>query len=166
MIEMDDREIRQAMQALGRALNSNKSGKIIKRQLSKRLREIMQPMVARRRAAVLRLPSQGHDGPSMRQAIAKQIRGATRYSGNSTGLSIIQRARGMPRGFDQAGRAFNRAEGWTPRTLGGELVRQQIRPAAWFDREESHDEPTARREITAALEKAAGMLADDIRRIR
>jgi len=166
MIEMDDKDIRRAMQALGRVMKSDKAAKQIKRDTSKRLRTIMQPMVAKRRAAVLRLHSSGHDGASMRQAIARQIKATTRWSGDRGGVSIVQRARSMPRGFNMAGRAFNRAEGWNPKTLGGEVVHQQIRPVEWFDSQAtSHDTQQARHEIVAALEETAGRLASEIHAI-
>lgn len=168
MIELDDKDLRRAMNLLGRAFNADKANRTIKRSVSKRLRGIMAPMVADRRARVMRLPSKGHSQPggSMRAAIAKKITANTRWSGKNTGISIVQRARGMPRDFQMAGRAFNREEGWNPKTLGGESQRQQITPAQWFDGADTKDGMRARREITAALEEVAGTMASEIRRIR
>lgn len=166
MIEMDDKDIRRAMKALGRTMNSSNAGKQIKRDISKRLRTIMRPMVEKRKAAVLRLPSKGHSGPGMRQAIAKQIKAQTRWSGDSGGVSISQRARGMPRNFNMAGRVFNRPEGWNPTSLGGEVEHQQVKPVQWFDAlAEKGDTANARHEVVAALEDAAGRLATEIGRI-
>lgn len=166
MIEMDDKDIRRVMHALGKELNSSKAGKAIKRDVSKRLRKLMQPMVNKRKAAVLRLPSQGHVGASMRTAIAKQVRAKTRWTGDSGGVSISQSARGMPRGFPMAGRAFNRPQGWNPKSLGGEVEHQMVRPVAWFDsQQEAGDKERARHEIVEALEDAAGTLASKIRSI-
>jgi len=166
MIEMDDKDIRRAMHALSRELSSSKVGKQIKRETSKRLRSLMQPMVNKRKAAVLRLPSHGHVGTSMRQAIAKRVKATTRWSGESGGVSISQSARGMPRNFNMAGRMFNRAEGWNPKNLGGEVEHQQVRPVEWFDSQADHgDRERARHEIVEALEQTAGRLASEIRRI-
>lgn len=163
---MDDRDIRRAMQHLSRAMQSDKAGKQIKRDVGKRLRAMMQPMVNKRKAAVLRLPSHGHTGAGMRQAVARQIKATTRWSGKSGGVSIVQRARSMPRNFNMAGRAFNRAEGWNPRSLGGEVVHQQMRPVEWFDSQaDGGDTRRARHEIVAALEDTAGRLASEIRRV-
>jgi hypothetical protein len=126
----------------------------------------MRPMVEKRKAAAFRIPSSGHPGPSMRQAIAKQIRAATRWSGEQGGVSIAQRGRGMPRKFNMAGRAFNRSEGWHPKNLGGVKVHQQVRPVEWFDRVQDATETNhARQEIVQALEDVAGTLASEIRRI-
>jgi hypothetical protein len=166
MIEMDDKDIKRVMHALSREMNSSKAGKIIKREVSKRLREIMRPMVEKRKAAVLRLSSKGHVGPSMRQAIAKQIKATTRWSGQSGGVSIAQKARGMPRSFPMAGRMMNRSEGWNPKSLGGETFHQQVRPVEWFDSQaDQGDKTRARHEIVEALEETAGRLASEIRRI-
>lgn len=166
VIEIDDRDIRRAMLSLGRALRADGVNKQIKREVSKRLRDIMKPMVDKRKSAVMRLPSKGHVGASMRAAIAKQTRAATRWSGQQGGVSIVQRARGMPRNFNMAGRMFNRAEGWNPRTLGGEITHQQVRPVAWFDSAADQSEVShARQEIVQALERTADRLASEIRRI-
>lgn len=165
MIEIDDRDIRRAMQLLGKTLASSKTGKVVKRELSKKLRGLAQPLVEKRKSAVRKIRSKGHEGPSLRQAIAKQTKAATRWSGNSAGLSIAQKARGMPRGFDQAGRAFNRAEGWNPTSLGGEVHHQEVRPVEWFDSTNAADGPKVRQEVVEALEEVAGTLAGEIRRI-
>lgn len=167
MIRIDDSDLRRAMQHLARAMSAEGVSKSIKRNTSKRLRTIMKPMVEKRKTAVLRLPSSGHSGASMRQAIAKQTRAATRWKGKSGGVSIIQRARGMPRGFNMAGRAFNRPQGWNPQSLGGETVHQQMTPVLWFDAESDNSERRqVRQHIVEALNETAGTLADEIRRIR
>lgn len=166
MIEIDDKDIKRVMASLSRTMNSSKAGKKIKRDVSKRLREIMRPMVEKRKSAAHRIPSSGHPGPSMRSAIAKQIRAATRWNGEQGGVSIVQRGRGMPRGFNMAGRAFNRAEGWHPKNLGGETVHQMVRPVEWFDKQADGSEAShARQEIVQALEDVAGTIASEIKRI-
>lgn len=167
MLELDDSDLRAAMMHLARAMKAEGVSKSIKRNVSKELRQLMQPMVQKRRAAVLALPSKGHSGDGMRQAIARKTVAATRWSGKNGGISIIQRARGMPREFNMAGRAFNRAVGWNPTTLGGETVHQQMNPVLWFDAlADSAEKAEARHKIIEALDKSAVSLADEIRRIR
>lgn len=166
MIRIDDTDLKAAMNHLARAFAKASDGKVMKRALSKQLRGLMKPLLDSRKAAVLRLPSKGHAGPSMRQAIAKQTRAATRFSGKNTGISIIQRGRSMPRDFNMAGRAFNREEGWYPQNLGGVQEHQQIRPAQWFDDQIKSDRALVRREIIKAIGEASDKMADDIRRIR
>lgn len=167
-IRIDDDDLRRAMGHLGRALRAPGVNRKIKRQVSARLRKIMKPMVQERKSRVLALPSKGHTQPggSMRQAIARKVAANTRWTGRDSGVSIVQRARGMPRDFQYAGRAFNREEGWNPQTLGGEIENQQVRPAAWFDGAATGDAPRVRQEIIGALDEVAGTLADEIRRIR
>lgn len=167
MIRIDDSDLRRAMNHLARAMRSEKVSKSIKRDTSKRLRMLMRPLVEKRKAAVLRLPSKGHSGTGMRQAVAKQTRAATRWSGKSGGVSIVQRARGMPRNFNMAGRMFNRAEGWNPKNLAGEIEHQQVTPVEWFDSQADVAEArVVRHQIVQALDETAGTLANEIRRIR
>lgn len=162
MIEFDDRDLRAAMNSLGRAMSG--AMRPFKREASKRLRAVMDPMAQRVRTRVLALPSKGHSGQSMRQQVARQVRPATRWSGDNTGVSLIQRARGMPRGFNFAGRMFNRPEGWNPVSPGGIQRVQQIRPAQWFDSEVVDSDDQLRRAVVAALEQTAREVASRARR--
>jgi hypothetical protein len=157
VIELDS-DIKQKMAGLKRAMAEASDGKVLKRQLSKRLRGLVAPLVAEQKARVLRLPSKGHDGPGLRQAIARQTKAATRWSGKNMGVQIIQRGRSMPRDFRLAGRAFNREAGWHPKTLGGETVLQQIRPAQWFDQPVKGKRSQVAREVHTALEEAAAKI--------
>jgi hypothetical protein len=168
MIRMDDRDLRRAMNHLAKAFKADKANKVIKRETSKRLRKALAPMVADRKARVLALPSRGgpRPGGSMRQAVARKTVGATRWTGKNTGVSIIQRARGMPRDFQYAGRMFNRAEGWHPQNLAGEVETQIMTPSRWFDDAAAADKPKVRQELMEALAFAADKMADDIRRVR
>lgn len=162
MIDLDS-DIKEKMADLKRAMAEASTGKELKRQLSKRLRDIMNPIVQEQRMRVLRLPSKGPaHGQSMRQAIARQTKAATRWSGRNMGVSVIQRARSMPRGFDYAGRAFNRAEGWNPTTLGGETEHQQMRPAQWFDDVTKGERPNVAQKVHAALEETAAKIASSV----
>lgn len=167
MIRIDDRDLRRVMNSLGRAFRADKTSRRIKTETSKRLRAAMAPMVAERKARVLALPSKGgaRRGGSMRAAVARKVQGATRWGGRDVGVSIIQRARGMPRDFQYAGRMFNRTEGWNPKNLAGETETQTMRPAKWFDDAAMDDYPMVRDQIVEALESAAATMADEIRRI-
>lgn len=158
MISLES-DVKEKMGKLKRAMAEAADGKIMKREISKELRTIVQPLEQRMRRRMLSLPSKGHPGPSMRQAIARQTKAATRWSGQNAGVSVVQRARAMPRDFRLAGRAFNRESGWNPKTLGGVVEHQQIRPAEWFDGETVGVRPEAQREIIRALDKTAAILA-------
>lgn len=162
MIELDS-SIKEEMSKLKRAMAEASDGKVLKRELSKRLRNLMNPLVQEQRGRVLRLPSKGHSGSSMRQAIARQTKAATRWGGRTMGVSIIQRARSMPRDFNMAGRAFNREEGWNPTTLGGTTVHQQVSPTQWFDGATDGKKPEVGRQVLAALEETSAKIAAQVR---
>lgn len=159
MIKLEN-DVQDMMRVIRRMMNEATTGKALKRELSKELRGIMNPLVAEQRRRVLALPSRGGHTQSMRQAVARQTKAATRWSGKNVGVQVIQRARGMPRNFNMAGRMFNREEGWNPTTLGGETVHQQIRPAGWFDDVTTGVRPDVTRRVRHALEQAADKIAE------
>lgn len=151
---------RNGLTALSRALAAESDGKALKRDLAKRLRAVMQPV---REQVVRRLMSTGgasHEGQSLRQAVAKQTRAGVRFSGRNTGVNLVQRTRGMPRGFNMAGRAMNRAEGWQAHAT----ARQHARPAEWFDQPAKASTDEARRATMEAMEDMARRLAERARR--
>lgn len=168
VIKIDDDDLKAAMRHLARQFNGPGVSKTLKRKTSAKLRKIIEPMVAKRRAAVRALPSRGgvRQGGSMRQAVAQKTRAGTRWSGKDVGVQIIQRARGMPRDFRYAGRMFNREIGWDPVSLDGSQRHQQMRPAGWFDEPMKEDRRIARRQVIEALEETAAILAKDIGRAR
>lgn len=158
-----DSDIKEKMLAIKRAMAAGAGGKTLKRDLSKKLRGLMNPLVAEQRRRVLALPSKGGSRASLRQAVARQTRGATRWSGQNMGVSVIQRARAMPRGFNMAGRMLNREEGWNPTTLGGETRHQVARPSGWFDSPTHGKREEAARQVHAALEETAAKIASSAR---
>lgn len=163
MIELDARDLKRAMTQMRQAMAAGADGKIMKRELSKRLRGLMAPLVQEQKARILGTPSKGHKGASMRQAIAKQTKAAVRWSGSNIGVQVTQRGRSMPRDFRLAGRAFNREEGWHPQNLGGVVMHQQVRPSAWFDQPTHGQASKVKHEVMEALQDAAGKIADKAR---
>jgi hypothetical protein len=162
VIEMDS-DIKEKMGILKKAMAEAADGKVLKRELAKELRGLMNPLVAEQRRRVLALPSHGEShGQSMRQAIARQTKAATRWSGRNMGVQVVQRARSMPRDFRYAGRLFNRQEGWNPQTLGGETIHQQMRPAGWFDDPTTGKRPEIAHRIHEALERTAVKIASSV----
>lgn len=155
-------DLGEVMRTMKRALKEAEGGKVLQRELAKRLRKTVLPLVQVQRAKVRALPSRGYAaGGSMRQAIARQTKAATRWSGRNAGIQIIQRARAMPRGFNMAGRAFNRGE-WHPTTLGGERVHQQINPANWFDAPVLGARPEIHAQVVQAIEETSAKIARSV----
>lgn len=159
MIKYDASDLASVMRDINRSMKAAEGGKLMKRKVSAKLRKIAKPLVDEQKTRVLALPSKGHAGASMRQAIAKRTRAATRWGGKNPGISIVQRGTGMPRDFRLAGRAFNRAEGWNPSNLGGITQHQQMKPAAWFDEPTKGARPAIKHELLAALEEVADTMA-------
>lgn len=152
-------DLAEVMRTMRRALKDAENGKVLQRQLSKRLRKFMQPLVAQQKSRIMAIPSKGHSGESLRQAVARQTRAATRWSGKSAGIQIIQRARGMPREFNMAGRMFNREGGWDPQSLGGETFHQEARPAGWFDDPVQGSRHEMTQQVIAAIEETSDKIA-------
>lgn len=164
MIEIDPDDYREAMRAIGRAVGKEADGKALKRDLARKLRAIIGPLREKVVARLMSLPSSGHSGEGMREAIARQTKAGTRFGGKNAGVQLVQRTRGMPRNFPYAGRAFNREEPWTPTTLGGIQVTQQMQPAQWFDGPIQDEAPgEAQAAILEALEETAERIARNTR---
>lgn len=157
-----ENDLGKVMRTMGRAFRQADDGKLLKRELSQRIRKLGQPLAEQQRARVRSLPSRGHQGQSMRQAIARQTKVSTRWGGRNAGVSIIQRARSMPRGFNMAGRMFNRGE-WHPTTLAGEMVTQHATPASWFDQPVLDARPLIGHEVRQAIEDTAAKIARSAR---
>lgn len=164
MIELSIDQQRQGLTALSKAIAEESDGKALKRDFAKRLREVIQPIRAQVIRRLMQTGGSSHPGPGMREAIARQVRAGVRFSGRDTGVNLVQRARGMPRGFNMAGRAFNRAEGWTPTALGGVQVHQLATPTEWFDQPTKDSVDEARRAAAEVMEDMARRLAERARR--
>ncbi len=143
----------QALQALARALDSEADGKKLRRDLSKTLREAMEPLkkeaqgnVRSLRATVVmrsnktrdksgRFVTLGGREASLRDAVASAVKAEGRLSGKATGARLRVPRKGMPRGFNNAARRLNRKSGWRHPVFGGSgWVQQTASPPGWFDR--------------------------------
>jgi len=160
VIEFDVDKARNGLTALSRALAQESDGKALKRDLGKKLRALMDPLRAQVVRRLMQTGGSGHPGAGLREAIARQTRAGVRFSGRNTGVNLVQRARGMPRDFQYAGRAFNRVEGWNPKSLGGATMHQQAQPVEWFDEPTSKSTEEARQAAMEAMEDMARRLAE------
>lgn len=163
MIELSTDQQRDGLRSLARAVVAEADGKQLKRELAAELRKVMEPIRARQVARIMAIPSKGHPGPSLRQAVAKQTRAGVRFGGRNAGVNITQRARAMPREFRFAGRALNREEGWQPQTPGGVKLTQHARPVEWFDQPGHAASRDATHATQQVLERMAQRLADRAR---
>lgn len=112
----------QQLQAVRRAFRNEGDGKHLQRDLTKQLKLIMEPAAQEVKSAITSMPvkSPATDvkGPSMRVAMAQQIKVSVRYSGRSTGVSVRAAKDKYPRNFKSAPHNFNAAKGWRHPTFG------------------------------------------------
>lgn len=159
MIELSTDQQRDGLRALGRAFAAESDGKQLKKELAAELRKVVEPIKDRQVRQILAVRSSGHRGAGIRQAIARQTRAGVRFGGRDVGVNIIQRTRGMPRNFRFAGRAMNRAQGWSPQSLGGVVRQQFARPTGWFDDAGDGMSADAVRAASQVMERMAARLA-------
>lgn len=102
------------LKTLGLRLKDQADGKILRRELSKNLRQALEPVVEEVKTALMAMGTAGlgHDGPGLREASAKVIKAGTRLSGRSTGAFIKAKQTPDLRGFTFGGRRLNRRGGW------------------------------------------------------
>lgn len=165
-----------ALQALARAVDKEKDGKKLRRDLSKTLREAMEPIKREAQSNVqsLRSQSQVHSNKtrndrgrmvklsdsqqSLRQAVADHVKAEGRLSGKATGARLRVPRKDMPRGFVNAARRLNRKSGWRhPIFKTGAWAQQWGRPAGWFDRatQDPRVLSDSRERVLAAMEEMA-----------
>ena len=142
--------------ALGKAMRAEADGKELRKDLVKRLKLIIAPIVSEARSAATGMPSAGleHDGEPLRSAIARRIVGEVRFSGRATGIRIRAKRKGMPRGFEHAPKRTNAKGGWRRPVYGNrEVWVTQVGVPDWFDDVMGDQRPDARRQCLAAMEE-------------
>lgn len=125
------------------ALRWEEDGAKLRRDLSREIRQALEPAASDARVEILEMASAGFSrGESLRTAVAKQVVTEGRLTGRHAGGRVRVRNRGMPRGFDNAPRRLNARKGWrhpVPRrrrrdgSLPDEKWVQQIGKPGWFD---------------------------------
>lgn len=118
---------------LANALGAEADGREWEDDLADELGDVLAPGVAAVRAAILGAPSSGlpHAGEPLRQAIADAVEPVMRIRGHRAGARIRVTGRGMPRGFRNAPKLFNRKSFRHP-TSGDQWV-SQVGAPGWFD---------------------------------
>lgn len=126
----------QALQALAKALGAQADGKRLRRELSKSLRQALEPARQEVRAGLLGMGTAGIpvEGPPLRTTVLKQLRAETRLTGRSTGAKLRIRKRGMPRGFANAPKRLNAKKGWRHPVGGRDVWVTQLGEPEYFDR--------------------------------
>lgn len=139
--------------SLYRAMKAEEDGKLLKAEIGVGLRTIMQPAVAEVRSAVLSMHSAGLSrGPSLRQAVANNVKVGINASGRRTGVRVYVSKKGMPRKFANAPRDLN-SEGWEVQG------RTQVGRPGWFDRPLSATAAAAKAAVITAMRAMAERIA-------
>jgi len=125
------------------ALRWEEDGAKLRRDLSREIRQALEPAAADARGEILGMASAGFSrGESLRTAVARQVAAEGRLTGRNAGGRVRVRNRDNPRGFDHAARRLNSPKGWrhpVPRrrrrdgSLPDEKWVQQIGKPGWFD---------------------------------
>lgn len=159
MIIVDDEYMRRVVAAMKKEEN----GKELKRDLTRRLREIAKPAHMEAKRTITAFPSKGgpRDGQPLRQAISQRTKIEVRMAKRGTGVKIRIKGNGMPRQFKYAARRLNRDKGWRHPVFGDRevWVAQSSPNPNWFD----DIMKRRKREVKPQIEEA---LRDMARRIR
>lgn len=156
----------QGLQALGRALKDEADGKQLRKELSKKLREALEPIKEEARSNLMGIASAGlSQGAPLRSAVASQMKAEARLSGRNTGARLKVRRKGMPRGFHNAPKALNNPQGWRHRVYGRDVWTQQVAlPSEWFDRATRAHRDDAAEAAMEAVEDMAQRIATRTKR--
>jgi hypothetical protein len=152
-----------ALQALARALSAEADGKKLRRDLSKSLRQAMEPLKHQVIGNLLGLDdtSPAAGTLSLRQSLVPLVKAQGRLSGRSTGARLRVGAKGAARGFDHAARRLNRAKGWRHPLFGNREVwiEQRATPVEWFDSATRKSHGEMRKAVLSAMEDMAQRIA-------
>lgn len=98
----------QALRDVARLLKDEADGKDLRRELTKGLRLAVDKPVKEAQSNILAAPSKGHAGVPLRQSVARSVKPQVSLAGNQVGVKVRQRKTPDVRGFDTAGRQFNK----------------------------------------------------------
>lgn len=152
----------QALRAVARILKDEADGKYLRRELVKRLKMSTVGPIAAAQAEIRSSPSRGlTEGQPLRATVAASLKPVVRLSGSQTGVSIRQTRTPGLRGFDMAGRRFNRQQFRHP-VYGRKWVVQRGNPE-WFDRPMQDAKPEWRDDVLMVVKNLAATIAERAR---
>lgn len=141
-------------------LRDESDGKTLRRDLNRALKAAAEAPIQRAKEGIMSVPSKGlTQGQPLRSTVAASIKPISRLSGTSTGVSIRQTRTPGLRGFQVAGRKFNRAS-FRHRVFGTDRwVEQNTFGNAWFDRPMQDAAPDFKAEVLRVVQDLADTLA-------
>lgn len=155
---------------LAQAIAREADSAVLKADLAKRLRAALAPSVQQAKARVLGMRSAGlTKGPSIRKAVARQVRAEARITKVVAGARVRVSKSGLPRDFDNAPKRLNSRKGWRHPTFGRrenskDWVTQKGAPE-WLDKPMRENRPQATRAIEKVLQDMAERIAARVKRV-
>jgi hypothetical protein len=123
-----------ALTRVAQALREEADGKALRKDLTRELRQAVQPAVVELRASIRSAPSRNVTPTvPLRAAIARGIVPQVRTTGKQTGVSVRVRQTTQVRGFTNAGRRFNRRSFRHPVFGNRSVWVTQVGKPYWFD---------------------------------
>lgn len=143
------------------ALDEEDDGAKLRRDLARNLRVAGREAAEATRADLRSMGSAGlpHEGESLREYVADQVKIDARLAGDRAGVRIYAGSKG-PRKFRHAARRLNKAAGWRHPVYGrhGVWVHQVGRPD-WFDRPIKARREEYRAAVLAAMRESEARLS-------
>lgn len=147
------------LEGLVRALRAEEDGKQLRKELAKNMREALKPAAVQAKSGIMSMASTGRTKPALRPAIARRIRPEVRLGGGYwAGARLKARKTPNIRGFANAPKRTQSADGWRTDTFGRDEWRVQFGKREWFDRAIEADKPLYRRKVYEAMEDMAGRI--------
>lgn len=154
-LSIDERRLRD----LARACKSEQDGKELRRDIVKTARTTLNPARNAARAAIKSMPSRGHAGPKLRNAVANKVMVQIKTGGKYPGA--VMRAKKTPklRGFRNAPKRLNSRSGWNHPSIGNPdvSVHQDGKPG-WFDDTNREHRKKYRRDMRGVIQRAEARL--------
>lgn len=167
------------------AIKYEEDGAVMRRDLLRGLRAAVRPAVDEAKASIMEAPSGGlrqsangtwkmgsvkQQGGSMRAAIKRQVTTEISMTMKRAKVKVKVRKRNMPRGFDNAPKAWSLAKGWRHPVVqrglrGGEGPMPapkwvaQIGKPGWFDEPLRSHRAQYRLAVQAAMQRTADRIA-------
>lgn len=112
----------QRLEQVATAIRFEEDGKQLRKDMLTNLRAAVEPAIPVIKAGVMSMSGHGRVSPSLSTTVANKVRVATRLTGDRAGVRVSIGKAGMPRGFRNAPKRLNRAEGWRHPVFGNRDV--------------------------------------------
>lgn len=149
-----------ALVQVQKALRTESDGKALRRDLVKELRATVAPIIPEVRSAVRSIPATTIANPSLREAVASQVKAQVRLGGKTPGVAVRVGTARDPRGFRFAARRLNRGQ-WRHKVFGQDVwVEQRSGRTGWFDAVMLRHRDDAREAVGKAVHAMAVRIAE------